>query len=80
MPLLTKLVEKKVRDKRRGKTYTSKMLTLPKSLIKMWGEIDYVLLEIDERGRLIVAPAPAASQNQKPVENCDEVYDSGKIR
>ena len=64
MPLLTKLVEKKVRDKRRGKTYTSKMLTLPKSLIKMWGDTDYVLLEIDKRGRLIVTPVPAAVAQQ----------------
>jgi hypothetical protein len=58
--MLTKLVEKKVRDKRRGKTYTSKMLTLPKSLVKMWGDVDFVMLEIDKRGRLIVTPVPAA--------------------
>jgi len=64
MPLLTKLVEKKVHDKRRGKTYTSKMLTLPKSLIKMWGDTDYVLLEIDRRGRLIVTPVPAATAHE----------------
>ena len=65
MPMLAKLVEKKVRDKRRGKTYTSKMLTLPKPLVKMWGEVDYVMLEIDERGRLIVTPVPAAAVKER---------------
>jgi hypothetical protein len=57
--MLVKVVEKRVRDKRRGKTYTSKMLTLPKSLVKMWGDVDFVMLEIDKRGRLIVTPVPA---------------------
>ena len=71
--MLTKLVEKRVRDRRRGKTYTSKMLTLPKPLIKMWGDTDYVLLEIDKRGRLIVTPVPQAvaheyAEGRKKVE------------
>lgn len=71
--MLVKLVEKKVRDKRRGKTYTSKMLTLPKSLIKMWGDVEHVLLEIDKKGRLIVTPVPAAvaaqyAEGEKRVE------------
>jgi len=59
MPLIVKLVEKKVRDKRKGKTYTSKMVTIPKPLIKAWGDVDFVMMEMDRRGRLVITPLPS---------------------
>jgi hypothetical protein len=58
MPLIVKLVEKKVRDKRKGKTYTSKMVTIPKPLVKAWGDVDFVMMEMDRKGRLVITPLP----------------------
>jgi len=56
MGLIVKLVEKKVRDKKRGKVYTSVMVTIPKPIVKAWRDASYVLMELDKRGRLILTP------------------------
>ena len=58
MPILVKVVEKKVYDKKRSKTYVSKMVTLPKAVVELWGDVRWVQIEMDERGRLVISPVP----------------------